>query len=1019
MAENNDNNRGNNGDQNLLKSLTDLFCQLNNRLSHIENQDRTTNDGNIVNHTNRVKSNHENYVLSQIVKYDGKNLKHWLTSVKSAFRSCGYSHFLESELDENHPDYAIYQNCLGTISLTFIPEKFEVIEHCKSVFQVWSHMAKVEKDTYATAVRKFTELINCSYKGGSLRTWLETIIAKFESIESEWCKYTDKHRCVIVMCMLRSNSKFEQLADRIMMNQNGTMNDIMNEFIEYDEKIKSQSISSNFGLNEKTAKEKKKSKNGLKCSYCHKIGHKIEDCWEKQKCTPSSSTTNEKSSSTSQKSNSKNQKKVAKTLILKSVEKSSNIWILDSGCTSHTTVNENLLIDPKDKQVEFELASKDTVTSKKIGNVIIQPKPDCKLLLKDVAYGEFSSNLISVRKLTEDGFKIIFEDNVAYISKNDISFTAKTDENNLWIINSQPKNFVLNLWHKRLAHCGQNVLKRIKNDVPAINLKYETCEDCMMNKSISIPHHTPMIYNNVKPFEMLHVDLLEAPVPSVQGSKYGMLIVDHYSRFTFGIPIVSKSDAASNLIEFIKFHQKKFKREVKTIRTDRGKEFINNELKTFCEENGITHETTVGYSPQQNGIVERMNRTVFDTVRLLLNSSNAPHKLWAETMCTSIYVINTWIREDGKSPYEKFHNKKPCYDHLKTFGCEAFYHQPKPKRSKFDKTSVKLMFIGYTKSVSNFRLYNPVTDEVVITNDVKFNENKMYFNWFKTSRKTFDENSQSISSSIINMDDSNEDSEIESEDEEQFQRNEDTESVFSDSESITSSSSSNTINQSSSSTSRSYRDANYIPNEDEIESEDSLTLNENDDNEIIPRRSTRENRGVPPTRFGFKCVNTYNIPSTYDEAIKSAESNEWKQAIDKEIKQLVKYKVFEKVSHDQSRKVIPTKWIFTRKRDGTYKARLVACGYSQKFGIDYNEICSPTPDSSLTNIILSYAKTFNFKTRQLDVRTAFLNANLSEDLYVKTPPGFGNDGHLKLKKALYGLKQSPLMWYNTISSYLI
>ncbi|KAH9510540.1 hypothetical protein DERF_009063 [Dermatophagoides farinae] len=111
------------------------------------------------------------------------------------------------------------------------------------------------------------------------------------------------------------------------------------------------------------------------------------------------------------------------------------------------------------KQVEFELASDETVTSKKIGNIIIQPKPDCKLLLKDVAYGGFSSNLISVRKLTEDGFKIIFEDNIAYISKNDISFTAKTDENNLWIINSQPKNIVLNLWHKRLAHCGQNQIR--------------------------------------------------------------------------------------------------------------------------------------------------------------------------------------------------------------------------------------------------------------------------------------------------------------------------------------------------------------------------------------------------------------------------------------------------------------------------------------------------------------------------------------------------------------------------------
>ena len=90
----------------------------------------------------------------------------------------------------------------------------------------------------------------------------------------------------------------------------------------------------------------------------------------------------------------------------------------------------------------------------------------------------------------------------------------------------------------------------------------------MMNKSVSILHRTPMIYKNVKPFENLHIDLWEAPVPSVQGCKYGMLIVDHYSRFTFGIHIVSKSDAVSSLIKFIEFHHKKFKRKIKSIRAD-------------------------------------------------------------------------------------------------------------------------------------------------------------------------------------------------------------------------------------------------------------------------------------------------------------------------------------------------------------------------------------------------------------------------------------------------------------------
>ncbi|KAH9424861.1 hypothetical protein DERP_009083 [Dermatophagoides pteronyssinus] len=111
--------------------------KLNERISRIENE-RVDNQqliGQSTNPSYRQKSNHENYVLSQIVKYDGKNLKHWLSSVKAAFKSCGYSHFLESELEATHPDYHLYQNCLGTISLTFVPEnsKLRIAKACSSM----------------------------------------------------------------------------------------------------------------------------------------------------------------------------------------------------------------------------------------------------------------------------------------------------------------------------------------------------------------------------------------------------------------------------------------------------------------------------------------------------------------------------------------------------------------------------------------------------------------------------------------------------------------------------------------------------------------------------------------------------------------------------------------------------------------------------------------------------------------------------------------------------------------------
>lgn len=828
--------------------LVNFMEKLNERISRIENE-RVDNQQLIGQSTNppviRQKSNHENYVLSQIVKYDGKNLKHWLSSVKAAFKSCGYSHFLESELEATHPDYHLYQNCLGTISLTFVPEKFEIIEHCKSVYQVWKHMSQVEKDTYATAVRKQTELMSCKYNGGSLRSWLETIIAKFESIESEWCTYSDKHRCVIVMSMLRSMGNFEQLADRIMMNQKGTMNDIMNEFIEHDEKQKSQSIITNIVSREKAQLVKKKQfKSDVKCSFCFKNGHKTDECWtkqkiEKQKLISNSSSKVETSTPSSSNANDKEPKictkRMAKSLLLTTVKKSPDVWILDSGCTSHITNNENCLIDPEEKEIEFEIASGKTVKSKKTGIVHLNPEPNCELVLTDVAFGNFNSNLLSLSRLAEDGFKIEFGKNNARIFRDDVSFTANIDENNLWTINSKPKeNKIFNLWHKRLAHCGQKTIKRIRKIVSQIDKNIETCEDCMLNKSVSAPHNHPMKYN-VKPFELLHVDLWQAPVSSCQGSKYGMLIVDHNTRFVFGIPIASKSDAADKLIKFIEQNEKRLKCKVKSIRTDRGTEFVNNQFKTFCENNDIEHQLTCAYSPQQNGVVERMNRTVFETVRVMLNSAKAPQQLWAETMCSAIYVINTWIRKDGKSPYEKLYSKQPNYDNLRVFGCEV----------KCPQMSERLMFIGYTNKIGCYRLLNPQTLDIIISNNVQFNERKMYYERFDS--ENLSEVTSSSNFDLMNC-------------------NEDNDDYISNYE-----------NESS------YEQTNQ---NEELDSTDSTTTTSTNEISAEPRRSSRINKGVPPIRYGYKCIE--RIPNNGES--NSIGQNEFIREITKESDQLKKCK---------------------------------------------------------------------------------------------------------------------------------
>ena len=951
---------------------------------------------------------HDSFVLNQVTKYNGSNIKSWLSTVKSAFKSCGYSRFLESEIPQTDPEYKSYDNCLGTIRLMFEPSKLEIIDHCKTVFEVWSYMAKIEKDTFATAVRKYMELSTCKYTGGPLRVWFETLIARFEAIESDWCTYSDKHRCVVVIGMLRSVPKFDQLADRIVSRQNCSMKDIINLFIEYDENVKINSLTvKNTFESAKTLKKNGFNKNfqrsTIKCTYCNRIGHKTEECrikfWNENKnktassskissnvqsSSPSTSTTSSSSSTTPKTFI----KRVAKSVINKRIDNMSNIWILDSACTSHTTIQGDKLINPIYKEIEFEIASGDVVKSELVGDVIIKPTEETELFLKDVVYGNFNSNLISIRKLILDDYEIFFGKERALIKKDDIVIEAMLFQD-LWIISEMSKPKICNIWHKRLGHCCTKILSRINKVEPQINLKNEKCEDCCMNKSVSLPHKVKMVYDDIDVFEMLHIDLWQAPELSCGGSRYAMLIIDHFSRFCFGIPLKHKSDATNELIEFILKKEKCFKTKVKRLRTDRGGEFINDTFKAFCSEKGIDHETTVGYSPEQNGIVERMNRTVFSTVRTLLNSANVPKKYWAETMATAIYLINSWIRDDELSPYEKMFNKKPNYRHLRTFGCVAYVHQNQMKRlSKLDETARKLMFIGYSGSIVNYVLLDPEIDEIIVTNDVKFNESKMFFEQISSSSNLSSSSISDFSSPFIN-------------------------DLNSQNVDLTSSNSADSFEETTTN-SVNEDDSEFIP-EYTTESTETVDIVENS----FPRRSSRQNFGIPPIRYGYKCINSFVVPSTYEEALSLSDSEDWKKAIQNEIDQLQKYRVFRKVPFDKNCKIIPTKWIFTRKRNGSYKAHLVAKGFTQKFGIDFSEITSPTPEPSLVNLVLSYAKTFGYKNRQIDIRTAFLNAPLSEALFVAPPPGFVHDGLLKLEKALYGLKQSPLAWYNTITEFLL
>ncbi|GJX77220.1 retrovirus-related pol polyprotein from transposon TNT 1-94 [Tanacetum coccineum] len=183
-----------------------------------------------------------------------------------------------------------------------------------------------------------------------------------------------------------------------------------------------------------------------------------------------------------------------------------------------------------------------------------------------------------------------------------------------------------------------------------------------MGKSKKKPHKPKSEDTNQEKLYLLHMDLCgPMRVASVNGKKYILVIVDDYSRFTWVKCLRSKDEAPDFIIKFLKMIQVRLKVPVRRIRTDNGTEFVNQTLREYYEKVGISHETSVARSPQQNGVVERRNRTLIEAARTMLIYAKAPLFLWAEAVATECYTQNRSIirlRHD-KTPYELLHDKPP------------------------------------------------------------------------------------------------------------------------------------------------------------------------------------------------------------------------------------------------------------------------------------------------------------------------------------------------------------------------
>jgi hypothetical protein len=206
--------------------------------------------------------------------------------------------------------------------------------------------------------------------------------------------------------------------------------------------------------------------------------------------------------------------------------------------------------------------------------------------------------------------------------------------------------------------------------------------------------------------------------------NYFMLIIDDYSRLTWVAFLKEKSEALEKFKVFKALSENQTGKRLKAVRSDRGGEFSSRSFKEFCDKNGIKREYTIPRTPQQNGVVERKNRSVQQMARSMMNEKNIPHTYWVEAIHTAIHILNkAHLRpHSDKTPYELWFGRPASIKHFKVFGSTCYIKNNDENIGKYDDWADEGIFLGYATNSKGYICYNKRLHKLVDCIDVKVDE---------------------------------------------------------------------------------------------------------------------------------------------------------------------------------------------------------------------------------------------------------------------------------------------------------
>ncbi|GJS61574.1 putative ribonuclease H-like domain-containing protein [Tanacetum coccineum] len=487
----------------------------------------------------------------------------------------------------------------------------------------------------------------------------------------------------------------------------------------------------------------------------------------------------------------------------------------------------------------------------------------------------------------------------------------------------------------------------------------------------------------------------------------------------------TKNETSGILKSFITGIENLVDHKVKVIRCDNGTEFKNSEMNQFCEMMGILRQYSVAKTPQQNGIAKRRNRTLIEIARTMLADSKLPTTFWAEAVNTACYVQNRVlvVKPHNKTPYELFHGRTPTLSFMRPFGCPVTILNTINHLGKFDGKADEGFFVGYTLNSKAFRVFNsrtriveenlhimfstqacndigkarmdtvPGKDYILLplwTADPPFSQDP------KSSHDDRSKPSRDVEKKVD--EDLRKDSECKDKEKEDIVNN--TNNV--------NAASINKVNAVGGKTSiELLNDPNMAKLEDIVYSDDNEDVGAEADMNNLDAFMHKNDKDLEEYGFVgttlkqrtnhkdlqnclFACFLSQEEPKKIIHALKDLS---WIEAIQEELLQFKLQEVWTLVELPNGKWAIGTKWVFRNKKVERgimikNKARLVAQGYIQEEGIDYDEVFAPVARIEAIRLFLAYASFKDFVVYQMDVKSAFLYGKIEEEVYVCQPLGF-------------------------------